>query len=111
MPQQGADVDILTGKPVLFSEKDMEQERQASEEDRLAKQAQYASLLQSAPGEKLIQILESHLTQRIVELVQSDPQAAAYVKILNELGVRDFVGRRATQILMNRYLKRKETEA
>jgi hypothetical protein len=111
MPQQGAEINIITGEPVLRDQEAAEQERQASHEDRLAKQAQYADLLRSEPGEKLIHILEAHLTQRIVDLVQADPQATAYVKILNELGVREFVGRRATQILMNRYLKRKDADA
>lgn len=111
MPQQGAEIDIVTGNPILLKQEEADQERQAAHEDRLAQQAQYAELLRSEPGEKLIRILEGHMTQRIVELVQADPQASAYVKILNELGVREFVGRRATQILMNRYLKRKEADA
>jgi len=108
MPQQGADIDIVTGRPRIQELAELERINKNKEDERLERQAQYAELLHSATGEKLLGIIQLYLDQRIHELVQTDPQAMAYIKILSDLGVRDAVGRHAAGILMNRYLKKKE---
>jgi len=108
MPQQGAEIDIVTGRPLIQTQADALAAQESQEEQRLKAQAQYAELLRSAPGEQLLSLIRSYLETRIAELAQADPQASAYIKILSDLGAREAIGLRAAQTLMNRYLKRKD---
>jgi hypothetical protein len=109
MPQQGAEIDIITGRPLAKTQAEKEDAARVQEEARLKQHAQYAELLQTPPGEKLLSLILFYLQGRIAELVQADPQSQAYVKILTDLGAKEAVGRKAAETLMNRYLKRKET--
>lgn len=107
MPVPGAEINIITGRPLIESQEDAASQIEAQEEDRLLKQAQYAKILDGPMGEKILDIIRDSLEQRICELVQADPHAQAYVRLLGDLSVREAIGKQSAEALMNRYLKRR----
>ena len=105
---QGAEVDIVTGRPLIETQEKNAARLDAQEEERLVRQARYAEILTGPSGEKILGIVRGFLEQRIDELVRADPEAKAYMTILSDLGTREAVGRLAAETLMNRHRQRKD---
>jgi hypothetical protein len=102
MDNHGVQTDPRTGRPVgLVSEEKAERER-TLEAERLKRQSEWEGISETETGRKFIALVQERLDARIAELVQSDPEAAAYQKIIRELGVKEGLGRRATKTLMAR---------
>lgn len=97
MQSKGADVDIVTGKPVEMDRKAGAEERKAAEEQSLQRQAELAGLTQTDAGRLLIGLVSDQLQKRIEQLIGADPEASAYEAILKEMGNKDRVGRTAMQ--------------
>jgi hypothetical protein len=100
MQVKGAEIDIVTGKPVVVQMKAAAEERKAADEAGLVRQAEMAGLLRSDAGRVLIALITDKLQARIEQVLVADPEAAAYVKILQEMGNRDRLGRDAMKRLV-----------
>jgi hypothetical protein len=95
MQAKGADIDIVTGRPVELKRKADEAIREKIEQDGLKRQAELAGLVQSDAGQLLVKLIGERLDARIEQLVSSDPEATAYVNVLKEMGNKDRIGREA----------------
>jgi hypothetical protein len=100
MNSKGAEIDIVTGKPVVIQMKQAADERKAADEATLKRQAELAGLIQSDAGQVLIALVTDKLQARIENCLVTDPEAASYVKILQEMGNRDRLGREAMKRLV-----------
>jgi hypothetical protein len=101
MQSKGADIDIVTGKPAEMHKKETDQEREQKEEAFLKRQAEMAGLIRSDAGQILVEMIEKRLQARIEEVITADPEAAGYVKILQDLGNKDRLGREAMKKLVS----------
>lgn len=97
MQSKGADIDIVTGKPVELKRKADEEEREGKEQEILKRQAELAGLIHSDAGKFLIELVSERLQTRIEHLVGADPEATAYVNVLKEMAITDRLGRKAMQ--------------
>jgi hypothetical protein len=95
MQGKGAEIDIVTGKPVVVQMKQAAEERKTADEASLKRQAEMAGIIHSDAGQVLIAMIMDRLQARIENCLVTDPEAASYVKILQEMGNRDRLGREA----------------
>lgn len=100
MQGKGAEIDIVTGKPVVVQMKKAAEERKQTDEASLKRQAEMAGLIQSDAGQVLIALVVEKLQARIDRVLETDPEAMGYVKILQEMGNRDRLGREAMKKLV-----------
>jgi hypothetical protein len=105
MSVYGTDVDILTGKPLGMIQEENSRKEKEQEENILKNKMEYLDLSASPDGQKLIGIVEGHLAKRIDFLVANDPQAQAYLAILNDLGVKEFQANQAAKTYFAKYMK------
>jgi hypothetical protein len=101
--QQGVETDIATGKPRSILDREKEERKAQAEKLRLEDQASYMGLAKTPPGQALIAMVFSSLQTRIEQLIAEDPAAAAYCKILKEMGMKEGIARKAAKILLERY--------
>lgn len=95
MQAKGADIDIVTGKPLALQKKEAADVREQVEQESLKRQAELAGLIHSDAGKLLVDLIADRLQARIERLIAEDPEAAAYVNVLKEMGNRDRLGREA----------------
>jgi len=95
MQAKGADIDIVTGKPVEMKRQADAEVREKIEQDGLKRQAEMAGLIHSDAGKLLVDLIADRLQARIEKLIAEDPEATAYVNILKEIGNKDRLGREA----------------
>ena len=100
MQGKGADIDIVTGRPAEMQKKETDQDREQKEQAILKRQAELAGLILSDAGQLLIEMIEKRLQARIEEVLAADPEAIGYVKILQDLGNKDRLGREAMKKLV-----------
>ncbi len=99
----GLDTDIVTGRPTADVAAEKERAKARREEDALQEQAAFLPVMESEPARKLAALVVEHLERRVAVLVEADPQAAAYLQILKELGYREAVAKKAVEALIRRY--------
>jgi ribosomal protein S25 len=106
MLNSGVKVDPLTGFPMeqVLAERENASEKQR--ESLLKEQADWFDVTKTEAGAKIIALVEGKLTARIDALIKDDPEAAAYVKILQEMGIKEGLARAATKQLFERYIKK-----
>jgi len=100
MQGKGAEIDIVTGRPAEIRTRELDEEKKRAEEEMLKRQAEAAGLLGSDAGQFLIRLVADKLQKRIEEVLEKDPESAAYVKILAEMGSKDRLGREAMKKLV-----------
>lgn len=101
MQAKGADIDIVTGKPAAMHKKETDQDQEQKEQALLKRQAELAGLIRSDAGRLLIETVSEKLQARIEQVIGTDPEAMAYVKILQELGNKDRLGREAMKKIVS----------
>lgn len=108
MPQRGADVDIVTGRPRDMAAADGARAKQDQQEARLREQMQYLDLTRSADGQVFIRLVEKYLEERIRQLVMADEQSLAYIKLLNDMGQREWQAQKALRQFTARFQHKEE---
>jgi len=98
-------IDPVTGRPAeqIRAEKGDEEKRE--QESLLREQAAWMAVSKTEAGAKLLALVMQKLTCRIEKLVEADPEAAAYVAILKEIGIKEGLARNASKSLFERYVK------
>jgi hypothetical protein len=96
-------VDPRNLRPVSHDRQSQEQARKA-EEQRLEKMAGDLSLVLSAEGQRVIELIKEQLEKRLSRLAEQDEQAQSLIGLLAEMGVKYYHARRATEKLAQRYL-------
>lgn len=102
------DVDIETGRPVEEALQEKAREREHREKQILEEKAGFAEVLGSETGQALIGLVQGYLQRRIEVLIDQDPQAKAYLTILNDLGYKGNEAAQAVKVLMERYAGKQE---
>lgn len=100
--KSGAGIDPLTLEPIekVLTAKKAEQDQR--EEKTLREQAEFLNIVTSEAGARLVDLIVEKLVKRIEEMIRLDPEAAAYAKILNEIGNRENLANRAVNKLYER---------
>jgi hypothetical protein len=106
MLNSGVKVDPLTGRPLEQVTTERESANEKQQETMLKEQADWFDVTKTEAGAKIIALVEGKLTARIDALIKEDAEAAAYVKILQEMGIKEGLARVAAQQLFDRYIKR-----
>ena len=101
----GAPTDIVSGKPIEQVTDENTANAQKRQEDILKNQARYLGLSKSADGQALIEMVQSLLEKRIDELITADPKAQGFVQVLNALGIREVLAKKATEKLIAMKIK------
>jgi hypothetical protein len=97
---QGVEVDWETGDPVDQNRPSRQQQRAHHQEMQAFDRAiALRAALGEQEGQAVIMVIRSRLAARIDTLVASDPEAKAYVDILETLGGTLAVGQRAADAL------------
>jgi len=109
MHNSGVNVDPITGRPLEQVTAELENATAKQQESMLKEQADWFDVTKTEAGAKIIALVEGKLTSRIDTLIKEDPEAAAYVKILQELGIKEGLARAATKQLFERYVKIRTT--
>jgi hypothetical protein len=97
--KSGADIDILTGRPIEQVTSTRETERLGRDEAILKAKAEFMGMTTSPDGKKLIALVQSHLNTRIAAMVTNDPEAQCLVKLLADLGMKENEAKKATERL------------
>jgi ribosomal protein S25 len=106
MLNSGVKVDPLTGRPLEQVTAERESANENQQEAMLKEQADWFDVTKTEAGAKIIALVEGKLTARIDTLIKDDPEAAAYVKILQEMGIKEGLARAATKQLFERFIKK-----
>ena len=97
--KSGADIDILTGRPIEQVTSARETERLGRDEEILKAKAEFMGMTTSPDGKKLIALVQTHLNLRIDVLVTTDPEAQCLIKLLADLGMKENEAKKATERL------------
>ncbi len=109
MHNSGVKVDPMTGRPMEQVTAEKSDTATKQQEAMLKEQADWFDVTKTEAGSKIIALVEGKLTARIDTLIKDDPEASAYVKILQEMGIKEGLARAATQQLFDRYVKLRTT--
>ena len=104
--KSGADIDILTGKPIEQVTSARVAERLARDEELLKTKADYLGMTTSPDGKKLIALVQFHLNSRIEALVFSDPEAHCLINLLADLGIKENEAKKAAERLTAQKIKK-----
>ncbi len=106
MLNSGVRIDPVTGRPLeqVTAERDYTNEKQ--QEAMLKEQADWFEVTKTEAGAKILELVNGKLTKRIDALIKDDPEAAAYVMILQEMGVKEGLARAASKQIFERYVKK-----
>lgn len=106
MNNSGVKIDPVTGRPLeqVTAERDNANEKQQA--NMLKEQADWFDVTKTDAGAKIIALVTGRLTARIDALITADPEAAAYVAVLREMGIKEGLARAATKQLFERYVKK-----
>jgi len=102
--EPGANVDIVTLRPKVLKNENAAALRAAREEKELRAQAEDLALGFSEDGERFRALVTGRLEKRIEELVKADPEASAYLKLLEEMGHKFNTAKRAVEKLYQRHM-------
>ena len=103
--KSGADIDIVTGKPIEQVTSTRESERLARDEEILKAKAEFMGMTTSPDGKKLIALVQSRLHTRIEALVISDPEAHCLINLLTDLGIKENEAKKAAERLTAQKIK------
>lgn len=106
MNNSGVRIDPVTGRPLEQVTAERETANGKQQEAMLKEQADWFDVTKTEAGAKIIELVTGKLTARIDALITADPEASAYVKILQEMGVKEGLARAATKQLFDRYVKK-----
>jgi hypothetical protein len=106
MLNSGVKVDPISGRPLEQVTIERESANERQQEAMLKEQADWFDVTKTEAGGKIIALVEGKLTARIDVLIKDDPEAAAYVKILQEMGIKEGLARAATKQLFERFIKK-----
>jgi hypothetical protein len=109
MDNSGVKIDPVTGQPVKAESGDKAAETEKRENDLLKERAAWLDVSQTDAGRQLVEMVKARLLARVEALAKADPEAAAYVKILAEIGVKEGIAEAAAQALFEKTLRRKDT--
>ena len=79
------ETDPITNRPLGTSRQAVADE-QLADEKRLKRQAGFISEIESEHGRTLVDHINDELLKRIEKVLESDPEAVAYLKMLKSLG-------------------------
>jgi hypothetical protein len=105
---RGPDTDIINGMPLEKVNADRNTQQQIRDEALLKAKAEYFGISASNEGKKLIALVQEHLSRRIDELVQRDPEAATLINLLADIGIKETEGRKAAERLINMRIQQQE---
>lgn len=108
MESSGVKTDPITGRPLEQVKAERGREDEKQKETLLHEQAGWFAVSNTEAGAKVIGLIRQKLEARIDSLVTLDPEASAYVKILQEMGIKEGLARAATQQIHERYIKKQE---
>jgi len=93
--ESGTDIDINELRPKEMVVKEREAFTKQKREKTLREQAEYLNIILSPQGKKLIDLIVKKMEKRINYLINEDPEAKAYKKILDELKYKENLAKKA----------------
>jgi hypothetical protein len=108
MESSGVKIDPITGRPEEQVKAERALDAEKSQEALLQEQANWFQVSKTEAGAKVVGLIQQKLATRIDTLVAADPEAQAFVKILQEMGVKEGIARAAAQQLHDRYIKKEK---
>lgn len=109
MHNSRTEVDIKSGFPKEMVEKE-KNAASKKEEERLKKQAECAWITSSDAGKKIIDLVEGELLIRAAGLIKNDPEACAYMKVLESLGIQEALAEKAVKQLVRIAMKKEKRD-
>ncbi len=103
---KGAEVDMMTGRPLDEVKSEQASKAVVEEENRLKDRASFIELMDSEEGVKLSGIVWKKFVDRAQRLVEEDPECSAYMTVLKEFGVKIKMAEAAAKELANRAMKK-----
>ena len=100
------DVDIRTGKPSELAAEERRIDQERREKERLKLQSSMFGISGTEGGQKLIALVKSLLVKRIDKVLQDDPEAKAYLEILNSIGFAEKFAQEAVKKITERALRK-----
>ena len=105
--KSGVSIDPLTLEPLEQSLAEKDFEKQQRDETMLREQAEFLNVTFSAEGRHLIDVISKQLEARIEQLIEADPEATAYAKLLRRFGHKETMARLAVKKLYKRQFEDK----
>lgn len=104
--ETGAEIDMVTLRPRGEAMEQKEQAQEAAEKERAETQAGFINVINSPEGNYFTELIAEKLELRIENLIAGDPEASSYIKLLQELGSKMILAKRATKKIIDKQLKR-----
>jgi len=98
----GPDIDPASGQPAAYVEEQRQRDLNQKERERLEKQAAFSTVADSDAAQQLRDMVCGLLEGRINKVLNEDPEAMAYVKILRGLKDQTDLAKRAVNTLVQR---------
>ena len=108
MDNRGVKINPRSGRPLDADIEEQNRDHERREEEALKAQAAWLNMTQTEAGAMLVAMIREQLEKRFMAIATADPEASAYIKILNTLGVDEGLARAAVHRLMDKALKKEE---
>ena len=105
MERGGASIDMVTRRPKEAHDPARAQIREARKEQSLRKRAADLNLVDSPEGQRFIELLEKQGIKRLEELIAADPAASSIQRLLEEMGYKYSLAKRAIEELHKRQFR------
>lgn len=105
---KGVQIDPVTLEPIEMQTERRAQEAEQNQDTLLKTQAAWLNIAQTEAGNMLLDLIQQKFTARIQALIDADPEALAYKKLMSEIGVKGALAESAARDLARKYLRRKE---
>ena len=103
--EHGASIDPVSLRPKQAHDAEKRQVREAQKEKSLRQQAEDMNLVHSPEGQRYIEMLSTQLIKRVEELIKEDPAANMIQQLLDELGHKYSLAKRAVEELQKRQFR------
>ncbi len=103
---QGAEVDMVTGRPAAEVKNELASKAIREEENRLKDLASFVSLMDSEEGMALSAIVWKKFINRAQQIIGEDPECSAYMNVLKDFGVKIKMAEAAAEELAKKAMKK-----
>ena len=103
--EPGAEIDINNLRPKEMVDNEQELINKAKKEKSLRQKAEFLNVALSPEGKKLVDLVVKKMEARVSQLINNDPEASAYKKILNEMRHKENMAKKAVNELYDLHME------
>lgn len=102
------ETDIRTGRPIAEIRAEQEALADRKESEDLQKKMAFLDVTKSSAFSTLVEMVTQQLYRRVEVCLKDDPEARTLVELLQKMGVKTAMARKATDLFVKKYMKNKD---